>query len=169
MEPLTRSLTPAGKKSARCERILAAALETRADDLNPDEWLKRITILKNSTEILFSNMFETNLAMNKNLGIIDVLKTFSTMLSKIDSTNLLRMICLVFAWRTAEEMLLEEAHRDLSKQAFLLDHLETLQNWKKRILDTILPIIDPEFSPAETPILQISKVETIDTILACFS
>lgn len=72
MEPLTRSLMPIGKKSARCERILLAALETNeTENFDSNEWLKRIIILKNATEILFFNMIEANLALNKNFGIFE--------------------------------------------------------------------------------------------------
>ena len=68
IDPLTRALMPAGKKSARCEQILTSALTKN----NPGiELLKKLVILRNATEVIFNNIMEANASLNKKFGVFE--------------------------------------------------------------------------------------------------
>ncbi|KAE9553134.1 hypothetical protein FO519_003651 [Halicephalobus sp. NKZ332] len=170
IEALTKSLMPAGKKVARCEQIFGSALKS----VNPEiDLLKKLVILKNATEIIFENMMEANLALNKKFGVFDVLKSFTALLSKVvketpESCGFC-LFCLGFSFLFAQESLLMEAARDLSKQVFLQDHLESLASWKKDILDTVMTVVDENYTVKKGLLFKVEKVSSMNRYLGCLT
>ena len=90
------------------------------------------------------------------------MKSFTALLSKIVAESSESygycLFCLGVLFTLAQDSLLTEAARDLSKQAFLQDHLESLKSWKRNIFDTIMSAVDENHSIKKQSLFKVNKV-----------